>query len=96
MRENRTYGSEGGAAETNRPFLPLSSELDRATSMRRARYTMTNDEIPNDERMPKSEARTYSCVDSRDVLLAPFRHSSLDIRASFDITHSSFVIHEEL
>jgi len=24
MRENRTYGSEGGAAETNRPFLPLS------------------------------------------------------------------------
>ena len=25
MRENRTYGSEGGAAELNRPFLPLSS-----------------------------------------------------------------------
>jgi hypothetical protein len=24
MRENRMYGSEGGAAETNRPFLPLS------------------------------------------------------------------------
>ncbi len=24
MRENRTYGPEGGAAETNRPFLPLS------------------------------------------------------------------------
>ena len=24
MRENRTYGSEGGAAETNRPSLPLS------------------------------------------------------------------------
>lgn len=23
MRENRTSGSEGGAAETNRPFLPL-------------------------------------------------------------------------
>ena len=23
MRENRTYGSEGGAAETNRPSLPL-------------------------------------------------------------------------
>ena len=25
MRENRTYDSEGGAAETNRPLLPLSS-----------------------------------------------------------------------
>ena len=25
MRENRLYGSEGGAAETNRPSLPLSS-----------------------------------------------------------------------
>ena len=24
MRENRTYGSEGGEAETNRPSLPLS------------------------------------------------------------------------
>jgi hypothetical protein len=24
MRENRTYGSEGGAAELNRPSLPLS------------------------------------------------------------------------
>ena len=24
MRENRTSGSEGGAAEANRPFLPLS------------------------------------------------------------------------
>ncbi len=24
MRENRTYGSEGGAAETNRPSLPLN------------------------------------------------------------------------
>jgi len=23
MRENRTSGSEGGAAEANRPFLPL-------------------------------------------------------------------------
>lgn len=23
MRENRTYGSEGGAAEANRPSLPL-------------------------------------------------------------------------
>jgi len=23
MRENRLYGSEGGAAETNRPLLPL-------------------------------------------------------------------------
>jgi len=26
MRENRTYGSEGGAAETNRPSLPLSAD----------------------------------------------------------------------
>ena len=25
MLENRTSGSEGGAAKTNRPFLPLSS-----------------------------------------------------------------------
>jgi hypothetical protein len=24
MRENRTYGSEGGAAQANAPFLPLS------------------------------------------------------------------------
>ena len=24
MRENRTYGSEGGAAELNRPSRPLS------------------------------------------------------------------------
>ena len=23
MRENRTYGSEGGAAQANAPFLPL-------------------------------------------------------------------------
>lgn len=27
MRENRTYGSEGGEAETNRPSLPLSFGL---------------------------------------------------------------------
>jgi len=27
MRENRTYGSEGGAAELNRPSLPLSGNL---------------------------------------------------------------------
>ena len=26
MRENRTYGSEGGGIETNRSFLPLSSQ----------------------------------------------------------------------
>jgi hypothetical protein len=25
MRENRTYGSEGGGTELNRSFLPLSS-----------------------------------------------------------------------
>ena len=25
MRENRTYGSEGGAAQSNAPFLPLST-----------------------------------------------------------------------
>ena len=25
MRENRPYGSEGGGAEFNQPFLPLSS-----------------------------------------------------------------------
>ena len=24
MRENRMYGSEGGEAQTNEPFLPLS------------------------------------------------------------------------
>ncbi len=30
MRENRTYGSEGGAAETNRPFLPLSKPYEVA------------------------------------------------------------------
>ena len=28
MREDRTYGLEGGAAETTRPFLPLSRQLD--------------------------------------------------------------------
>ena len=28
MRENRTYGSEGGAAELNRPLLPLSPEAE--------------------------------------------------------------------
>jgi hypothetical protein len=27
MRENRTCGSEGGAAELNRSFLPLSRPL---------------------------------------------------------------------
>ena len=27
MRENRTYGSEGGAAETNRPSLPLCAPV---------------------------------------------------------------------
>ena len=27
MRENRTYGSEGGGAELNRSFLPLSTNL---------------------------------------------------------------------
>ena len=30
MRENRPYGSEGGAAELNRPFLPLSVGLGLA------------------------------------------------------------------
>jgi hypothetical protein len=28
MRETRTYGSEGGAVEPNRPSLPLSLELN--------------------------------------------------------------------
>jgi hypothetical protein len=27
MRENRSYGSEGGAAELNRPSLPLSMRV---------------------------------------------------------------------
>lgn len=27
MRENRTYGSEGGAAQINASFLPLSKEV---------------------------------------------------------------------
>ena len=27
MRENRMYGSEGGAAELNRPFLPLCAPV---------------------------------------------------------------------
>jgi len=37
MRENRTYGSEGGAAETNRPSLPLSARdaCDRLLSTQR-------------------------------------------------------------
>lgn len=36
MRENRTYGSEGGAAELNRPSLPL---LDwRPSGQRRERF----------------------------------------------------------
>ena len=30
MRENRTYGSEGGAAAPNRPSLPLSTLIDSA------------------------------------------------------------------
>jgi len=34
MRENRTYGSEGGAAEPNRPFLPLSMELQGSRTVR--------------------------------------------------------------
>ncbi len=32
MRENRTYGSEGGAAEVNRSFLPLSLTIARRGS----------------------------------------------------------------
>jgi len=57
---------------------------------------MTNDEIPNDEGMTKSEARMARCMHARDALLAHFRQSSLGFRASlgirvsFVITHSSF------
>jgi hypothetical protein len=32
MRENRLYGSEGGAAEPNRPSLPLSKAQGRRVS----------------------------------------------------------------
>jgi len=32
MRENRMYGSEGGEAQTNEPFLPLSMALFRRQS----------------------------------------------------------------
>ena len=36
MRENRPYGSEGGGAEFNRSFLPLSLDLSRKkTNLRR-------------------------------------------------------------
>jgi len=31
MRETRTSGSEGGAGQTNAPFLPLSSRTDNGT-----------------------------------------------------------------
>ena len=42
MRENRTYGSEGGAAETNRPFLPLSrlTEVGRFGGKRMVRSSL--------------------------------------------------------
>ena len=30
MREIRTYGSEGGAAQANAPFLPLSAVVLKA------------------------------------------------------------------
>ncbi len=42
MRENRTYGSEGGAAETNRPFLPLSKfvQADGHVSVASARISV--------------------------------------------------------
>ena len=36
MRENRTYGSEGGAAEPNRPSLPLSAVSGAPLSRNRA------------------------------------------------------------
>jgi hypothetical protein len=38
MRETRTSGSEGGAAEPNRPFLPLSSQRRYARSEPWAQY----------------------------------------------------------
>ena len=35
MRENRLSGSEGGAAETNRPSLPLSTRRSEEVTTRR-------------------------------------------------------------
>ena len=32
MRENRTYGSEGGAAQINASFLPLSMGVDASNA----------------------------------------------------------------
>ena len=41
MREIRTYGSEGGAAQTNVSFLPLSGDVAVATVLRTV-HVLTN------------------------------------------------------
>ena len=35
MRETRTYGSEGGATQTNAPFLPLLTAKEEANNLSR-------------------------------------------------------------
>ena len=46
MRENRLYGSEGGAAESNRPLLPLSTAQGRRVSRRTLGHGRQHARIP--------------------------------------------------
>ena len=56
---------------------------------------MTNDETPNDEGMTNTKARTESGADSTSISESRvFRH--FVIRASFVISHSTFVIYDKV
>jgi hypothetical protein len=55
MRENRTYGSEGGAAELNRSSLPLSDPTPRKSEPQRAqRAQRAQSNSDNEERRTKN------------------------------------------
>jgi hypothetical protein len=55
MRENRPYGSEGGGAEFNRSFLPLSlEEILKLDSMDQVSNSKKSDTVASRYRFKKS------------------------------------------
>ena len=61
MREDRTYGLEGGAAETTRPFLPLSRQLDLGAfqSLHACKATSWDFVPPDQDPVPVREDRVW-------------------------------------
>jgi hypothetical protein len=51
MRDNRTYGSEGGAAQSNESSLPLSNQR-RSSALREPNGTTNSPFVPEEQYHP--------------------------------------------